>query len=541
MSRARQRVLVIGLDGFDLALAARLMQQGALPNLSRLQSQSSRYTLDHGRDKFSGLAWEHFSTGRAPRDGARWSAVTFDPRTYAVRQDSTSERPFMADLAARSVVFDLPYCDLSQAPHILGVTNWGAHDPGVKAASRPSGLHQELLIRFGPYPAKEWIYGFCWPSAEKTRAASEALSQAVEVRERAARWLLGERLPDWDLGIVVVSEGHSTIEPLWHGVDPDHPLHTIESAVAAAAGLLKVYEAIDRLIGDLAEAFPDATMMAVAMHGMGPNDSDVGAMALLPEFLYRSAFGGPYMRDLSYPSSLPDGTPLLDKNAFWDTVMLTAVPRYEPPAGFLDHLRNGIAKFTGLHLFNGGRSNSSGIEWMPAARYSQFWPRMPAFALPAFYDGRIRFNVAGREAQGIVPLRDYEMACDLMIDSLNQCRNPLNGKKAIAEIHRPKHDAKSVGASEADLYVEWESAPLGLAHPRLGSIGPIPYRRTGGHTGAGGFLFINGSGGTSGDHGLASSFDVVPTILDLLGEPQHSGISGTSLAPAIYASEKIGK
>jgi len=282
MSRARQRVLVIGLDGFDLALAARLMQQGALPNLSRLQSQSSRYTLDHGRDKFSGLAWEHFSTGRAPRDGARWSAVTFDPRTYAVRQDSTSERPFMADLAARSVVFDLPYCDLSQAPHILGVTNWGAHDPGVKAASRPSGLHQELLIRFGPYPAKEWIYGFCWPSAEKTRAASEALSQAVEVRERAARWLLGERLPDWDLGIVVVSEGHSTIEPLWHGVDPDHPLHTIESAVAAAAGLLKVYEAIDRLIGDLAEAFPDATMMAVAMHGMGPNDSDVGAMALLP-------------------------------------------------------------------------------------------------------------------------------------------------------------------------------------------------------------------------------------------------------------------
>ena len=124
----------------------------------------------------------------------------------------------------------------------------------------------------------------------------------------------------------MVSEGHSTIEPLWHGVDPDHPLHTIESAVAAAAGLLKVYEAIDRLIGDLAEAFPDATMMAVAMHGMGPNDGDVAAMALLPEFLYRSAFGGPYMRDLSYPSSLPDGTPLLDKNAFWDTVMLTAVP-----------------------------------------------------------------------------------------------------------------------------------------------------------------------------------------------------------------------
>src|SRR6202140_5029207 len=98
MAKARQRILVIGLDGFDLNLATRFMDQGGLPNLARLRSQSSRYELDHGRDKFSGLSWEHFSTGRAPRDGGRWSAVTFDPRPYAVRQDSTSERPFMAGL-----------------------------------------------------------------------------------------------------------------------------------------------------------------------------------------------------------------------------------------------------------------------------------------------------------------------------------------------------------------------------------------------------------------------------------------------------------
>src|ERR1700681_989223 len=186
MSRARQRVLVIGLDGFDLAVAARLMQQGALPNLSRLQSQSSRYELDHGRDKFSGLSWEHFSTGRAPRDGGRWSAVTFDARTYAVCQENTVEPPFTAKLKSRTVVFDLPYCDLSRAPKVQGTTAWGAHDPGVETASRPNGVQQEMLSLFGPYPAPEWIYGFCWPSATKTRAASKALAHATEVRSRAA-------------------------------------------------------------------------------------------------------------------------------------------------------------------------------------------------------------------------------------------------------------------------------------------------------------------------------------------------------------------
>lgn len=538
MTKARQRILVIGLDGFDLDLAKRFMDQGGLPNLKRLQSQSSRYELDHGRDKFSGLSWEHFSTGRAPHDGARWSAVTFDPKTYAVRQDSTSEPPFMAHLKSRTVVFDLPYCDLSRAPQVQGTTAWGAHDPGVEPASRPAGIQQEMLSLFGSYPAPEWIYGFCWPSAEKTRASSEALAHAVEVRSRAARWLLAERLPDWDLGIVVVSEAHSAIEPLWHGVDRSHPLHSIESATAAAAGLRKVYDAIDELIGTLMESFPDATVLAVAMHGMGPNDADVAAMALLPEFLYRSAFNSPYMRALTFPRILPDGTPLMDEAAVWDTLMLDAIPKYEPPRGFSDRLESWITALTGLHLRS---PESSGLGWMPAARYSQFWNRMPAFALPAYYDGRVRINVEGREMKGIVPAAEYSTFCKQLTESLNQCRNLLTRQKAIAEIYRPKQDANNVGPSEADLYVVWESAPLGLSHPQLGSIGPLPYRRPGGHTGAHGFLSITGGGIPAGDRGLASSFDVVPTILDLLGEGQRPGVSGTSLATGLRSAEIIEK
>src|SRR5579872_1606240 len=260
----RRRLLVIGLDGFDPGLADRFVSQGALPNFARFRERGARYELDHGRDRNSGLAWEHFSTGRAPRDGGRWSAVTFNPKTYAARQEGTSARPFMADLPVRAVVFDVPYCDISQAPRVQGVTAWGAHDPGVDAASRPGGIREEMERLFGPYPATEWIYGFCWPSADKARAAGDALEAAVQVRARASRWLLAERLPDWDLAVVVVSESHSAVEPLWHGVDSGHPLHGIESAAPAASGLLKVYRAIDSLIGNLREAFPDAIVLLVA-------------------------------------------------------------------------------------------------------------------------------------------------------------------------------------------------------------------------------------------------------------------------------------
>ena len=505
-------ILAVGLDGFDFGFAERLMSEGALPNLRRLHDRSARYRLDHGRDRYSGLAWEHFSSGRSPSDGGRWSAVHFDPATYVTRQDPTSARPFLADLAARTVVFDLPYCDLAQAPRVRGATRWGAHDPGAARVSQPDGLHEELDRTFGPYPAGEWIYGFSWPSADKTRALSAALVRAVGVRRDAACWLLSERLPDWDLAVVVVSESHSAIEPLWHGVDPSHPLHNIESAGPAREGLGSIYAAIDDLIGTLESAFPMATLLVFAMHGMGPNEADVAAMALLPELLFRDAFGAPHMRPVSWPRHLPDGTPLLDEQQGWGAVVRRALPESSDMAP---------------HSLPVARSMPG---WMPATRYAPFWPRMRAFALPSYYDGRVRVNVEGREANGLVPRHEYGAVCNSLAATLERCRNLLTGEKAVAETYCPKGDPLQVGESEADLYVVWQTAPLGLSCPEVGDIGPLPYRRTGGHTGGPGFLYVSGNGILPGDRGLTSAFDVVPTIIELLGERPSPCVSGASLA-----------
>ena len=517
----KRRVLMVGLDGFDICLAERLLDEGALPNFARLRDRSMRFDLDHGAEKYSGLAWEHVSAGLSPNDGARWSAVTFDRATYTAYQEPTSSRPFLSDVSARTVVFDVPYCDLHQAPSVRGLTNWGSHDPGVSPASNPEGLHAELDRRFGPYPATQWIYGFCWPSAAKTRDAGMALTRAVETRSAAARWLLSERLPDWDLAIIVVSESHSASEPLWHGVDASHPLHGIESSAAASAGLREVYSAIDRLIGDMQSEFADAILVVFAMHGMGANDADAPAMVLLPELLYRFAFGRPYMRSITYPSATLDGVPLLAENDDWHLVMSRVVVK--ETARWSKRLLN--------RLYRKRRNNpNSSLAWMPAARYSQFWPRMSAFALPSFYDGRIRINVKGRESRGLVPVDQYGSVCAKICNVVKGCRNLLTGEDVVREIRRPKKDPLEVGGSEADLYVIWKSSPLGFSTPGFGNIGPIPYRRTGGHTGSHGFLYVAGDGIESAVGGMVSSFDVVPTVFDLLGEAQPVGLSGRSVA-----------
>jgi hypothetical protein len=79
------------------------------------------------------------------------------------------------------------------------------------------------------------------------------------------------------------------------------------------------------------------------------------------------------------------------------------------------------------------------------------------------------------------------------------------------------------------LTVNWKGSPLCLEHPDLGRIGPVPFRRVGGHTGRYGMAYLKSSVLTPGDYGVRSSFDVVPTLFDLLDERLPEKISGHSL------------
>lgn len=530
----KRRVLMLGLDGYEASLGDAMMARGQLPALQSLRERSARFLLDHGSAKRTGLAWEHVSSGLAPGEGGRWAAVDFDPLSYAVRQLPTSLAPFVADLSARTVVFDAPYFDLGRAHHAQGLVSWGAHDPGVAASSRPASLQQEITSRFGPYPATDWIYGFVWPSVKKTRRMADALVRATDVRGEVARWLLADRLPDWDLGIVVVSELHSATEALWHGIDPGHPLHDLPSSAPAGEGVEAVYRAVDRLVAKLTQAIPDATIVLFNLHGMGANDSDIASMLLLPELLYRQEFRKPRIRSVDWRTG-KDGVPVFSDGRAWEKEMKEAV--LGEPSSLGDRLINKARplarRLLPKRFARSAPETHVSLEWMPAARYRRYWREMRAFALPSFYDGRVRINLAGREAMGKVPLREYTAVCDDIEALVRACRDPLTDAPVVKNIERHAGpDPLRLEPSESDLAIVWESAPLGFVHPELGRIGPLPYRRTGGHTGKHGMAFVAGDGMEPGDYGIHSSFDVVPTVIELLGEPRLPALSGKSLCSA---------
>lgn len=537
-----QPLLVLGLDGYDPILGQQLMDEGVLSNLSRLMRRGAIIDLDHGEAKRTGLAWEHFATGLNPADADRYSAVQFDPATYECIQTGTRLRPFTDRLKRKTVVFDAPYFDLSRSPNTTGLVGWGAHDPGVANISRPSSLAGEVRKKFGDYPATQWIYGHTWPWPSLTSQSGEDLVAATHLRAKIATWMLTEKHTTWDMALIVVSELHSATEALWHGVDETHPLAGLPSAGNARKALVDVYRAVDDLVGELLNALPDAAVLAFNMHGMGANNADLPSMVLLPELMYRRNFSVPFMQPQTEQSmQAKQSGPVIPPA--WDNWSDT-LRRCFPDGNAEAHAGNGSVTRSVTNLVPSQarrmakkllapllppRPLKMALNWMPALWYQPFWSQMDAFAFPAFYDGQIRINLVGRDAKGKVEPDAYLSKLDEIEALLEACCNPTTGQKAVRDtIRSHRQDPMSLGPTEADLIVVWDEVSDSIMHDDHGTIGPIPYRRPGGHTGGHGIAYFSGRELAPGRRLQRSAFDVAPTVLDWLDASDQVQVSGES-------------
>lgn len=546
----REKVLVLGLDGVEISYLQQLIDEGELPALAAFRDASARVLLDHGHAQRTGLGWEHFWSGLTPEASGRASAVELDPQTYAAWQEGARFAPFFAPLDVRAVVLDPPYVDLRRAPGVNGVVAWGAHDPGLAGAmASPSTLLGELTATVGDYCAKQWTYGVPWPSSEACLAMGEGLVAGVEQREEAACWLLTERFPDWDLAVVVVAETHGGAEGLWHGVDADHPLHDHPSSEAAAGALVDTHRAVDHLVGRLVYETDATAVVVFAMGGMGVNRSDVQSMVLLPELLHRWAFGEPLLEIPEEWSTDPTCIPTVQgERATWSPALYPSVPpgggrsRF---SGLVDRMPAPLARWIrDTRSTRRSRVRVAGyqsVAWQPAAKYQPRWREMHAFAVPSFYDGRIRVNLRGREGSGLVDLADYASICDELEELVRECVDPRTGESVVAAVERPDTgDPLTLDSSASDLVVIWRDASVAFEHPVHGVVGPVNFRRVGGHTGPYGFAWLSWPGVVVGDHGVASSFDVAPTVVELLGAGAAEEISGSSLLGLLSAVSATG-
>ena len=294
-----------------------------------------------------------------------------------------------------------------------------------------------------------------------------------------------------------------------------------------------VYVAVDRMVGALERAAPDARVLAFSMHGMGPNESDVPSMVLLPELLHRWNFGEPMLDPR--PSWSDFDPPMLAADELrWDLAVHDRLRHRSPTRAA--RIRSRLGGRRAPLIPESRRSSARSVEWIPATQYRDSWPETKAFALPAYYHGRVRVNLRGREARGRVADADYERVCDEVTELVMSCKNPRTGDPAALRVERfVDRSPHELGETDADLEIVWAANAVELYHPDHGRIGPVPHRRTGGHTGAHGIAYLSEEDAPSGavDGGVRSSFDVIPTLFDLMGQRLPDGFSGRSLVDSV--------
>jgi hypothetical protein len=96
---------------------------------------------------------------------------------------------------------------------------------------------------------------------------------------------------------------------------------------------------------------------------------------------------------------------------------------------------------------------------------------MRFFAMPSFYDGRIRINLAGRERLGKVPLAEYDAACVEAEELVRACRDSITGEPVVDYVER------CAGADARGLDPRRPiSCSCGRAEPSPSTIRARPYR-----------------------------------------------------------------
>ena len=501
-----KRVLMIALDAAEPRLIERWTADGSLPTLKRLREQGLYGRLDSSADWLGGSPWPTFYTSQTPAEHGFYSYLAWRPAEMAsVRPtaDYLPMAPFWHDLSRqgpRVIAIDVPLTYEPKPFNGIQVSNWATHEALVPPATYPADLMDLLRDKFGPPRRSNEEYGLLtFDRLLDIRDDQCAMADGVS---GLARSLMEKEA--WDLFIVALSTTHRSGHKLWDhtGVEGEVPLESVSEFDDA---LRQVYINADRAVGRLIEAAgSDVTTLAFSLHGMGENTSRA---ELLPEMLQRVLAGGVVAdRPAAKPGLLKRIRTLIPnrwRNTIKDRLPLT--------------IQDWLTSYWRM-----GRAD---------------WSKTRAFCLVADLQGYVRFNVRGREAEGIVePGQGYQRLAAEITDGLLSFVDADSGARVIREIRSSAELFPSGARRELlpDLIIQWDFTAVApqrrIVSSRFGAIDlPLPGKNVSGRGGnhrPQGFMIAAGPGiepGTIEGHHI---MDLAPTVYELLEQTPPDSMQG---------------
>jgi predicted AlkP superfamily phosphohydrolase/phosphomutase len=495
-------ICVLQFDAASVRALERLLAEGRLPNLAALRRGGRTIDLETPALDFAAGAFYTLYSGVELGNHGIFYPFQWDAGSQRARYARTFDAPpavweHLAAAGLRTLAID-PY--ESRPPERANgafACGWGFADRVVLPRwYRPDSAERELERRFGRGPGATEIFGR--PRPRNLLRLREKLIAAPARAAALAEHLLARE--NFDVAWLTFSAAHLAGHQFWNlsQVDP-RALGSSERALLESA-LDDVYVAVDEAFGRVLGALPPASdVIVTSAVGMDENTSRAD---LLPEMLAAVLSGGP-LRDRS-------------AGAIWRL-------RAAMPAGLRTAVADALPDRAALELT--ARLELRGIDWK-ATR---------AFAHPADNQGYVRFNLRGRERDGIVDTADAdELAAEIAI-GLATFSDP-DGAPAVAAVKpvAPAYDGRHADRLP-DLVVRWSQRPATtlteLVSPRFGTV-----RRRGSGSGRSGnhtpgdawALVVPGDSAHAEPSRPARLVDVAATVLSLAGA-DNEALPGESL------------
>lgn len=478
-NRKASSVLAIGIDAAEGTFVKQLIERGEMPALKALLAGGRWLSVRSPAHIGSGAVWPTFMTGEEPTAHGVYSEWSWRPETMSLRRyHGRHLTPFWKPLVQQGVsigIFDVPFALPVGMTQGFEVCEWWAHD--TTGAGLQAGPNEILsLVRQSPsHPLSANRFVDTTPDNQSDlKELTAACVEGVRLRGTLAQRLITTTKPQ--LSLLVFPEIHHASHQMWHTVEPEHQVYRgrklngareLDGAFAPEQFLKEVYRAVDRQIGRLIEsAGSETSILVFALHGVRPA-------------LGFPAFLGPLLCERGFSRLASWGSQSWSRRAL---SLLAATKRHTP-----DGLKNVYYKLT--------PTAATHKLARPTMLPVYDWAKTRAFSLPTDQYGWIRVNLRGREAEGSVPLDQYDETCRQLEEMLLRLTTE-NGELLVQDITRTAEDAKSAMSNPLpDLVVHWRDAafasPLRIRDSKV-QVEPVGKKSTGQHASEG-FCIYRGS------------------------------------------------
>jgi Type I phosphodiesterase / nucleotide pyrophosphatase len=480
---------LIALDALPASLLAELEGEGRLPRLAEVRRESAFLELTTPGAQFPAGIFPTMWSGVPLKEHGLHYPFMFDATGQRVRHVDWFAYPGtlwdrVSGAGGRVLVVD-PY-EAPQSTGIVGlfIAGWQFTNRVVlRPSSAPHGARRRWERRFGPAPPGEEVFG------ETDERSLRHLAAALVAGPPRVADLVIAALPEVRPDVLVAGfpsihlGGHRLYDPaaVVEGISP-------RAAAELRRALTEIVVAADVAMGRIIDALPqDTDVVVFSPIGMAADSSRTDVLGNLL-------------------SAVLDGTRLRGDRAEGSWGFRAAVPtslRARVAAALPDRVAIELAS----------RLELRGTDWS----------RTRAFTVPADVGGMIRFNVRGREREGIVDPDDVaalasEIATGLQAFTFEDGAPAIAGVDVVAEMFGGGQGSHLL----PDLVVRWSDRPSRrgevLHSPRCGSIHRtgVASGRSGNHTDDAWALVRPASGRTT-ERRRADIVDIAATALARVG------------------------